>query len=962
MSKPANKKQKKESATGATPFGHWYKTHLLIFLSAIAVYFNSIPNSYNLDDEIVTRNHRLTSKGISAIPQIFTEPYYKDASGYSYEYRPMVLVSFAIEHSLLGENAHASHFINVLLYAWLCVLLFVVLKLLFKDYGSLLAFVATAFFVVHPAHTEVVDSIKNRDEILALGGALAAMFFALRWADSGKWYFIPVSAFCFVLAVLSKQSVIAWAVVIPMALVFFRHPPVFQLLLLTFLLLLPVVWFSLLQMLNMRVAVLVAGLLAVTFLWVWLQRLSSLEKLRWLGLVCLQKVKGLVSPKRVAGHAESNTEFHEDKSTLTPVFWVVSSVLSITVFAVAFYCIASGYTYPLMALTICFTLLSFTLNDAFKKVLFLPSFVLVLITVYAVGVNAGFYIMVYLIAATVYYLYYGGGFRYAAVPVAVIGFAIQIFVEHNYFLPIAEVLPVVFLLKRKFYTALRVVGVGALVVGLMGPITSALEGSIMYDDQARFLLVALMLYATFKPAAVKWYSYCIPAALIFNLAFIGLLLNKQTSVYYTSVQTASVVNLRANLPFVGGVAESVRTGQRTAVAISNTEITDSTTQRPLSFIEAPVTHDSSQSVRIGTALTSVSYGLHKVVLPYPMSFYYGYRFIKPTGVMEFRPVAALVVCFVLFVLSVLLVNRNRLLSFSLLLFLISISVYSNYFYPLPGSIAERFLFIPSISWCLVLTYLIFWLTKTDFKEQAENFRAVPRVASGVIVAVLLLYSGITFARNFQWKDHITLFRHDIDYVSESAQAHNLLGVQLVVYSEKMPTSPEQFKMREEAIPHFKKAIEIYPGFMNPVYDLARVYTMINQPDSALTYFKKSAVMSPEFYESHLACAEILARAGKWNEAIPYLEHITQNYPTESRSYDLLSLIYFQLKNYEASVAVNKKAMQILPNAPNPPQNIGRVFEVGYNNVDSAVYYYKIALQLNPRDVPLQQAVQMLSRK
>src|SRR4051812_28179847 len=153
---------------------------LLIFAFSFLLYFNSVFNDYNMDDELVTQNHRLTSKGISAIPEIFSSPYYEDKSGYRYEYRPMVLVTFAIEHSLFGDHAGVSHFINVLLYSLLCCLLFRVLRKLFKNYNILFPLLITLLFAAHPVHTEVVASIKNRDEILSLLFGLLSLDFALR--------------------------------------------------------------------------------------------------------------------------------------------------------------------------------------------------------------------------------------------------------------------------------------------------------------------------------------------------------------------------------------------------------------------------------------------------------------------------------------------------------------------------------------------------------------------------------------------------------------------------------------------------------------------------------------------------------------------------------------------------------------------------------------------------------------
>lgn len=121
-----------------------------------------------MDDELVTRNHRLTSKGITAIPEIFSSPYYQDEAGYAYEYRPVPIATFAIEHSLFGDNVFIGHLANCLLYAFLCYGLF---KLLIVIGGVVTPFVAlciTLLFCAHPSHSEVVCSIKNRDEILGL--------------------------------------------------------------------------------------------------------------------------------------------------------------------------------------------------------------------------------------------------------------------------------------------------------------------------------------------------------------------------------------------------------------------------------------------------------------------------------------------------------------------------------------------------------------------------------------------------------------------------------------------------------------------------------------------------------------------------------------------------------------------------------------------------------------------------
>jgi protein O-mannosyl-transferase len=120
-------------------------TWLSLFVLTFLVYGNSIFNEYNLDDELVTRNNKLTSSGISSIPEIFNSPYYSDDMGYSYEYRPITLTSFAIEHSIFGESAMTSHIVNVLLFFFTVVILFFLIKKLIGTSNLLAPILITTF-------------------------------------------------------------------------------------------------------------------------------------------------------------------------------------------------------------------------------------------------------------------------------------------------------------------------------------------------------------------------------------------------------------------------------------------------------------------------------------------------------------------------------------------------------------------------------------------------------------------------------------------------------------------------------------------------------------------------------------------------------------------------------------------------------------------------------------------------
>ena len=205
MSKKTSKNSTVEIPNTSNTWSKWFP--YLLGLITFFVYLNSIQNGYNLDDELVTRNHPLTSKGLSAIWEIITSPYYSDDMGYRYGYRPMVHISFAIEHYFFGESPHVGHFINILIYMSIVVLAFKFLIKLFGIHFQIIVFFAMLIFAVHPVHTEVVNSLKNRDELLALFFALLSLLFLMKLNFNEKKY-LWFLLFCIFLicSVLSKKS------------------------------------------------------------------------------------------------------------------------------------------------------------------------------------------------------------------------------------------------------------------------------------------------------------------------------------------------------------------------------------------------------------------------------------------------------------------------------------------------------------------------------------------------------------------------------------------------------------------------------------------------------------------------------------------------------------------------------------------------------------------------------------
>ncbi|MDP9229858.1 MAG: tetratricopeptide repeat protein [Bacteroidota bacterium] len=194
-----------------------------MFLFAFALYAQSISFNYALDDQASIKQNRLVHQGLKAIPTLMkTDSWYGADIGIRGQvYRPATFILFAMEWEIFPDNPPVYHFINVLLYALTCWILFLLLSVLFKKQDLLFPFVCSLLFAAHPIHSEVVNNIKSVDEILCFLFGLLAGFMFFKFMEYRSIFKLLTGAVCYFIALLSKETAIIFLLAIPLLLFYF---------------------------------------------------------------------------------------------------------------------------------------------------------------------------------------------------------------------------------------------------------------------------------------------------------------------------------------------------------------------------------------------------------------------------------------------------------------------------------------------------------------------------------------------------------------------------------------------------------------------------------------------------------------------------------------------------------------------------------------------------------------------
>ncbi len=179
----------------------------LLVALVLVVHLGALDSAFQFDDDhSVVGNPHLRS--LRQIPAYFVDPSLFSRNPGSAMYRPLLLVTYALNFAIGGEGPLGFHLLNLGLHLGVCWLVWRLLLRLGLGPGP--AWVGALLFGLHPLSVEPVNYVSSRSESLAALLVLASMLAYLR----PGWRSYSLSLACFVAGLLAKST----AAVLPLLL------------------------------------------------------------------------------------------------------------------------------------------------------------------------------------------------------------------------------------------------------------------------------------------------------------------------------------------------------------------------------------------------------------------------------------------------------------------------------------------------------------------------------------------------------------------------------------------------------------------------------------------------------------------------------------------------------------------------------------------------------------------------
>ncbi len=359
--------------------------------------------------------------------------------------------------------------------------------------------------------------------------------------------------------------------------------------------------------------------------------------------------------------------------------------------------------------------------------------------------------------------------------------------------------------------------------------------------------------------------------------------------------------------------------------------------------------------RFATAVFILLLYLKLLVFPHPLVFDYSYNQIPVKEPSDPLFIFSLLLHTGLLLFAILKFRTKSLPVFGILFYFITLSISSNIFITIGSSMGERFVYMPSLGFCMVAGYILsaaFKISKDDAGTSLQHLFKKNWTVTAIIAVVIAGFSIKTIARNPVWKDNYTLYSNDVNLSPNSTRTHYYLGNYLIkpeAWSGK--GEEEKNKIIRKGISELEKSIAIYPYFSDAHLQLGVAYFKLNKPDNALASYQRALKLNPGYASIHNNIGTVYFTGQNYTEALKYFLEAIRLDPRYAEAHANAGSTYGMLQQYDQALSYLFNAVKYDPGYAQAYYFIGLTYRFKGDEQNANAYLekaYKLDPSLRPK--------------
>ena len=291
-----------------------------------------------------------------------------------------------------------------------------------------------------------------------------------------------------------------------------------------------------------------------------------------------------------------------------------------------------------------------------------------------------------------------------------------------------------------------------------------------------------------------------------------------------------------------------------------------------------------------------------LLAPYSLSWDYSFNHFELHGWMHWESILGLLLFAGAAVLILKKFRKPDLLVWSIFFFLLSIFLYLHLLFLLEATFAERFLFLPSFAFVIMLL------------EAQKKWN----VLKWAFAVVAIFWSVVVWNRAGDWKDNLTLFEADIEKVPKSIRANSALAFAL--YEQAIATEEADQPTLERAAELYRNAINIYGNDASTWYNFGMCNLAMGDYTMAELCFKDCLRLKPNHTLAFNNLGNIQYLKGEHELAKSYYSLAIQADSKNAEAWSNLGAEYLLFKQNDSAYYALEVAVQLDPKNENAAYN------------------------------------------